>query len=105
MGESLITGLWGWAPYLAFSDTTPGWGVSLQLHEVGSLGSLLGLCWWEGVGVWLEKSGYCLEVSVFVGYPFPGLLAREQTFLKNKFIYLLFIFGCVGSSLLCAGFL
>ena len=31
---------------------------------------------------------------------------KENSFLKNKFIYLfVFIFGCVGSSLLCVGFL
>ena len=34
------------------------------------------------------------------------LLNQDKLFFKNKFIYFIyFIFGCVGSSLLCAGFL
>ena len=33
------------------------------------------------------------------------LLNNEEFFFYYKFIFILFIFGCVGSSLLCVGFL
>ena len=44
----------------------------------------------------LKEPGFRFNISF--------LLLTLDLFLKNKFIYL-FIFGCVGSSLLCAGFL
>ena len=39
-------------------------------------------------------------------FPYVGVFVWLVIFIKNKFIYLfIFIFGCIGSSLLHAGFL
>ena len=64
-------------------------------------------------GSWLTKVEFSKTgtfITLFCARFSPHLVARPQAhsffFFFNKFIYLfIFIFGCVGSSFLCEGFL
>ena len=76
------------APDSPVSDTPwrGDWGASIQPCEHGSLSSPLFISS-SVVGeyshslfcdIWLEQSGYCLNIFCLAKLPFPGLLARES---------------------------
>ena len=53
----------------------------------------------------LEQKNSIFSVHCAITYDwYPGTFIKDQIFLKI-IIYLLFIFGCVGSLFLCEGFL